>query len=188
MEKFLVVGLGNPGPEYQDTRHNFGFMVLDHWVQEHKTHFIQERYGAYSDFKLKGKLLILIKPNTYVNLSGKAVRYWMQNESIEIKNVLVIVDELALPFGALRLKTQGGNAGHNGLKDIEATLGSQHYARLRMGIGRNFPAGGQVEFVLSRFDSMEQLELPSILERSKDIISNFALLGAERTMNLFNSK
>jgi len=187
MSKFLVVGLGNPGPEYEDTRHNLGFMVLDKLARENGTHFVQDRYGWYSDFKLKGKTFVLIKPNTFVNRSGKAVHYWLQNQKIELENLLVVVDELALPFGTIRLKSKGGDAGHNGLKDIQLVLGSQDYARLRFGLGKNFMPGHQADYVLSGFDEEEKVKLPELLKRSSEIIENFGLIGIERTMNQFNS-
>jgi len=187
MNKILVIGLGNPGPEYQDTRHNLGFMVLDELARENGTHFVHDRYAWYSDFKLKGKTFILIKPNTFVNRSGKAVHYWMQNQHIDLSNVLVVVDELALPFGTLRLKLKGSDAGHNGLKDIQLVLGTQDYARIRFGIGKNFRPGKQADYVLSGFEEEELVELPGLLKKCAEMVSSFGLLGAERTMNLFNT-
>jgi len=187
MDKILVVGLGNPGPEYQDTRHNLGFMVLDHLARENGTHFVQDRFGLYSDFKLKGKMFILIKPNTFVNRSGKAVQYWMNNQHIDLSHLLVIVDELALPFGVLRLKTKGSDAGHNGLKDIQTVLSTQDYSRIRFGIGRNFSPGRQADYVLSPFEKEEQAELPLLLQKCSEMVISFGLSGSERTMNVFNS-
>lgn len=187
MDKILVVGLGNPGPEYQDTRHNLGFMVLDNLARENGTHFIQDRYGLYSDFKAKGKMFILIKPNTFVNRSGKAVHYWMQNQNIPISQLLIIVDELALPFGVLRLKAKGSDAGHNGLKDIQQSLSSQEYSRIRFGIGRDFSPGKQADYVLSPFEKEEKAELPFLLQKCSEMILSFGFKGAERTMNEYNS-
>ncbi len=186
MNKFLLVGLGNPGPEYADTRHNLGFMVLDQLAKDNGTHFVQDRYVSYSDFKVKGRHFILIKPNTFVNRSGKAVHYWLHNQHLELDSLLVVLDDLALPFGSLRLKTKGSDAGHNGLKDIDNSLSSQEYARLRFGIGRNFTAGRQADYVLSGFDPPELLELPRLLKKSTEILISFGLMGAEKTMNLFN--
>jgi PTH1 family peptidyl-tRNA hydrolase len=187
MNKFLIIGLGNPGPEYQDTRHNTGYMILDEIVREKGTHFVSDRYGYYSDFSHKGKNFILIKPTTFVNRSGKAVSYWLQNQHIPLSNLLVIVDELALPFGTLRLKTRGGDAGHNGLKDIELVLASQEYSRLRFGLGRNFSPGKQADFVLSGFEPQERKLLPSLFTKCTEAILNFGLIGAEKTMNLLNT-
>ncbi len=187
MDKFLVVGLGNPGPEYHDTRHNLGFMVLDELARENGTHFVQDRYASYSDFKVKGKMFILIKPNTFVNRSGKAVHYWLQNQHIELSNLLIVVDELALPFGTLRLKTKGSNAGHNGLKDIEFSLSTQEYSRIRFGIGRDFRPGKQADYVLSGFEPEEKILLPGLLKKCSEMVTSFGLSGAERTMNIFNT-
>jgi PTH1 family peptidyl-tRNA hydrolase len=187
MNKILVVGLGNPGPEYQDTRHNLGFMVLDHLARENGTHFVQDRYAHYSDFKLKGTSFILIKPNTFVNRSGKAVHYWLQNQKLDISQLLVIVDELALPFGTLRLKTKGSDAGHNGLKDIQLSLSSSDYSRIRFGIGRNFSPGRQADYVLSGFEKEEVKELPALIQKCSEMVISFGLSGSERTMNQFNS-
>ena len=145
--KYLIAGLGNIGPEYHETRHNIGFMVVDALAQAAGITFNDGRYGFTATMSVKGRQLILLKPSTFMNLSGNAVRYWMQKENIPLENVLIVVDDLALPFGTLRLKGKGSDAGHNGLKHIAATLGTQNYARLRFGIGNDFPRGGQVDFV-----------------------------------------
>ena len=166
--KYLIVGLGNIGEEYRETRHNIGFMVLD--------------------VSLKGRQLILLKPSTYMNLSGNAVRYWMQQEKIPLENVLIVVDDLALPFGTLRLKGKGSDAGHNGLKHIAATLGTQNYARLRFGIGNDFPKGGQIDFVLGHFDEESMKLMPERLEVAQEIIKSFCLAGLNITMNQYNNK
>ena len=186
--KYLIVGLGNIGPEYQDTRHNIGFNVLDAFVKASNTAFEAKRYGAVCEVKLKGRYLILLKPSTYMNLSGKAVHYWLQKEKIPVENMLVIVDDLALPFGSLRLKGKGSDGGHNGLKSLNALLGTSAYARLRYGIGNEFSEGRQVDYVLGKWDEKEQENLPPLLERGKETIISFVLQGMARTMNFFNTK
>ena len=153
--KYLIVGLGNIGPEYQNTRHNIGFKVLDAFAKASNTVFEDMRYGAVATVKLKGRTLILLKPNTYMNLSGKAVSYWMQKEKIELSNLFVVVDDLALPFGTIRLRGKGSDGGHNGLKSINQLLGTQDYTRLRFGIGNEFPKGKQVDYVLGEWSSEE---------------------------------
>ena len=184
--KYLIVGLGNIGPEYADTRHNIGFMILDKLAQEENAKFFNLRLAYYTDFKYKGRQIILIKPTTYMNLSGKALAYWMKEENIPIENVLVLVDDLALPLGTLRLKPKGSAAGHNGLKHIEHTLGHNNYARLRFGIGDNYPKGRQVDYVLDGFDKDELPELPALIDRSIEMIKSFATAGAELTMTRYN--
>jgi PTH1 family peptidyl-tRNA hydrolase len=184
--KYLIVGLGNIGPEYADTRHNIGFMILDKLAKEENCQFFNLRLGYYTDFKLKGRQIILIKPTTYMNLSGKALAYWMKEEHIPIENVLVLVDDLALPFGTLRLKPKGSAAGHNGLKNIEATLGNNDYARLRFGISDNFPKGRQVDYVLDGFDKDEIPALPALIDRSIEMIKSFVTIGTELTMTKYN--
>ena len=154
--KYLIVGLGNIGDEYRDTRHNIGFNVLDAFAKASNIVFKDGRYGATADLSLKGRQLVLLKPSTYMNLSGNAVRYWMQQEKVPLENVLIVVDDLALPFGALRLKPKGSDAGHNGLKHIAAKLGTENYARLRFGIGNNFPKGAQIDYVLGHFSEEEK--------------------------------
>ena len=184
--KYLIVGLGNIGPEYADTRHNIGFMVADALAKQSQTSFYNMRLAYYTELGYKGRQIHLIKPTTYMNLSGKAVNYWMQELKIPIENILIVVDDLALPFGAIRLKPKGSNAGHNGLKSMEASLGSANYARLRFGIGDNFPKGRQADYVLSGFDADEQPELPSLIDRSIEIIQSFVSVGAQLTMTRFN--
>ena len=186
--KYLIVGLGNIGAEYRNTRHNIGFMVLDALAKASNLVFADGRYGATATLSVKGRQLILLKPSTYMNLSGNAVRYWMQQEKIPLENVLVIVDDLALPVGALRLKGQGSDGGHNGLKHIASTLGTTNYARLRFGIGNNFGKGHQVDFVLGAFDSEEQKTVDAQVETVGEIIKSFCFAGLARTMNQFNKK
>ena len=187
--KQLIVGLGNIGDEYADTRHNIGFTILDALAEASNVVFdVNKRYGALAELRLKNQQLILLKPYTYMNLSGNAVRYWVQKEKIEPENLLIVVDDLALPFGALRLKTKGHNAGHNGLEHIQEVLGTTHYNRLRFGIGNDFPQGRQVDFVLDSFTEEEQKRLPERIEKACEIIRSFALSGADITMNLYNNK
>ncbi|WP_072530453.1 aminoacyl-tRNA hydrolase [Bacteroides ilei] len=186
--KYLIVGLGNIGDEYRNTRHNIGFMVLDALAKASNIVFKDGRYGATATLPLKGRQLLLLKPSTYMNLSGNAVRYWMQQEKIPLENVLVVVDDLALPFGSLRLKGKGSDAGHNGLKHIAATLGTQNYARLRFGIGNDFPKGGQVDYVLGHFDENDLKLMPERLETAGEIIKSFCLAGLNITMNQYNNK
>lgn len=186
--KYLIVGLGNIGQEYEGTRHNIGFTVLDTFAKVSNTIFSDKRYGFVAETSVRGRKLILLKPSTYMNLSGNAVRYWMQAEKIPLENVLVIVDDLALPVGALRLKGQGSDGGHNGLKHIAATLGTTAYARLRVGIGSNFGKGHQVDFVLGAFDSEEQKAIDEQLATTTEIIKSFCFAGLARTMNRFNKK
>ncbi len=186
--KYLIVGLGNIGAEYRNTRHNIGFDIVDKMAEIEGVTFEIERYGATATFRHKGRGFVMLKPSTYVNLSGKAVSYWLKKEKIPLKNLLVIVDDLALPFGKLRLKTKGGDAGHNGLKNIQDVLGTTNYARLRFGLGDNFRRGQQVNFVLSKWDDDEAVELDSIMENACEIIKSFAAIGPERTMNFFNKK
>lgn len=186
--KYLIVGLGNIGEEYRETRHNIGFMVLDALAKASNIVFSDGRYGSTAQLSLKGRQLILLKPSTYMNLSGNAVRYWMQQEKIPLENVLIVVDDLALPFGTLRLKGKGSDAGHNGLKHIAATLGTQNYARLRFGIGNDFPKGGQIDFVLGHFDEESMKLMPERLEVAQEIIKSFCLAGLNITMNQYNNK
>ncbi|WP_294453044.1 aminoacyl-tRNA hydrolase [uncultured Bacteroides sp.] len=186
--KYLIVGLGNIGDEYRNTRHNIGFMVLDALAKASNIVFSDKRYGAVANMSLKGKQLLLLKPSTYMNLSGNAVRYWMQQEKIPLENVLIIVDDLALPIGTLRLKGKGSDAGHNGLKHIAATLGTQNYSRLRFGIGNDFPKGGQIDFVLGEFDDEAKKILPERISLAGEIIKSFCLAGLNNTMNQYNNK
>ncbi|WP_405371890.1 aminoacyl-tRNA hydrolase [Phocaeicola sp.] len=186
--KYLIVGLGNIGEEYRNTRHNIGFMVLDALAKASNIVFKDGRYGAISTLSIKGRQMLLLKPSTYMNLSGNAVRYWMQQEKIPLENVLIIVDDLALPFGSLRLKGKGSDAGHNGLKHIAATLGTQNYARLRFGIGNDFPKGGQIDYVLGKFGEEDMKLMPERLETAGEIIKSFCLAGLNITMNQYNNK
>ena len=186
--KYLIVGLGNIGCEYEGTRHNIGFTVLDAFAKAYNTVFADRRYGFVAEASCRGRKLILLKPSTYMNLSGNAVRYWMQAEKIPLENVLVIVDDLALPVGALRLKGQGSDGGHNGLKHIATVLGTNNYARLRFGIGNDFGKGQQVDFVLGTFDNDEQKAVDEQIETVCDIIKSFCFAGLARTMNQYNKK
>lgn len=186
--KYLIAGLGNIGPEYHETRHNIGFMTVDALAEKAGIRFDDGRYGFTARFSLKGRQVVLLKPSTYMNLSGNAVRYWMQKENIPLENLLVVVDDLALPFGTLRLKGKGSDAGHNGLKHIAATLGTQAYARLRFGIGNDFPRGGQIDYVLGHFSDEEYKLIPERLETAGEIIRSFCLAGLDITMNQFNRK
>ena len=186
--KYLIVGLGNIGEEYRNTRHNIGFMVLDALAKASNIVFTDGRYGATASMSVKGRPLLLLKPSTYMTLSGNAVRYWMQQEKIPLENVLIVVDDLALPFGTLRLKGKGSDAGHNGLKHIAATLGTQNYARLRFGIGNDFPRGGQIDFVLGHFSEEDTRLMPERLEMAGEIVKSFCLAGLNITMNQYNNK
>lgn len=186
--KYLIVGLGNIGTEYQDTRHNIGFTILDAFAKASNVFFAENRYGATAEIKLKGRTLFLLKPSTFMNLSGNALRYWMQKENIPIENVLIVVDDIALPFGMLRLKPQGSDAGHNGLKNIQEILGHNNYARLRYGIGNDYSRGKQVEYVLSKWSEEELQKIPERADKASEIIKSFCLAGMQLTMNQFNNK
>jgi PTH1 family peptidyl-tRNA hydrolase len=186
--KYLVAGLGNPGKEYENTRHNIGYKVLDALADASNIIFSDGRYGWTAEYRFKSRTFILLKPTTYMNLSGKAVNYWMQKENITIENLLVIVDDLSLPLGSLRLRAKGSDAGHNGLKSIAETLGSQEYARLRFGIGDNFRQGQQIDYVLGEWDKQEKLELPALIDSSIEIIKSFGTIGISQTMTFFNKR
>lgn len=186
--KYLIAGLGNIGNEYQYTRHNIGFRVLDALAKASNVVFTDRRYGEVAELKVKGKTLILLKPSTYMNLSGNAVRYWLKEEKIPVENLLVVVDDLALPFGSLRLKWKGSDAGHNGLKNIQSILGTQEYSRLRFGIGSEFAKGRQIDYVLGEFSDEEEKALPERLVVADDIIKSFCLSGLQITMNQYNNK
>ena len=186
--KYLVVGLGNIGPEYADTRHNIGFDVLDAFVKASNAVFEDKRYGAVCELKLKGRTVVLLKPNTYMNLSGKAVNYWMKEKKTERENLLVISDDLALPLGTIRMRKQGSEGGHNGLKSITESIGGNDYARLRVGIGDNFSKGSQINYVLGTFRDEERKELPFILERAVKAIEAFITMGPDRAMTICNAK
>lgn len=185
--KFLIAGLGNPGPKYELTRHNFGFLVLDQLADKAGASFAVDRHAEKTEFKHKGRTIHLIKPTTFMNLSGKAIAFWLQELKIDKQNLLVVVDDIALPFGSLRLRTKGSAAGHNGLKDIEATLNGQDYARLRLGVGDTFHKGQQVDYVLSNFSATEFEAIPAIIEKANEMILAFCTIGAERTMAQFNN-
>ena len=184
--KYLIVGLGNIGPEYAYTRHNIGFLIADQLVKDLGGSFSNLRLAYYAEVSFKGKKLHVIKPTTFMNLSGKAVNYWMQEFKVPYENVLVIVDDLALPLGKLRLKLQGSSAGHNGLKSIEALCGGQAYPRLRFGIGDDFPKGRQADYVLSNFYKEELPELPGLIDKSIELIKSFVTIGPAKTMTAFN--
>ncbi|MHA4893200.1 aminoacyl-tRNA hydrolase [Pedobacter sp. PWIIR3] len=184
--KYLIVGLGNIGPEYTYTRHNIGFLIADQLVKDLEGYYSNSRLAYYSELSFKGKKLHVIKPTTFMNLSGKSVNYWMHELRIPIENVLVLVDDLALPLGKLRLKLQGSSAGHNGLKSIEELCGGQAYPRLRFGISDNFGRGGQADYVLSNFDKDEVPELPDLIDRSVELIKSFVTAGPAKTMTAFN--
>ncbi|MDY9918062.1 peptidyl-tRNA hydrolase [Porphyromonadaceae bacterium NLAE-zl-C104] len=185
--KYLIAGLGNIGPDYEQTRHNIGFMVLDAFAKASNTVFEDRRYGFVAEMRLRNKSLILLKPSTFMNLSGNAIRYWLQKEKIENQNLLVVVDDLALPFGTLRMKSKGSDAGHNGLKHIQGLIG-QNYPRLRFGIGDNFPQGRQIDYVLDRFSEEEQRLLPERIDMAVDMIRSFCLAGIHITMNQYNNR
>ena len=187
MEKFLIVGLGNPGAEYEGTRHNTGYMVLDALAKASNIVFEDKRYGYVAEMSLRGRKLFLLKPTTYMNLSGNAVRYWLQKENIDQKRLLVVVDELALPLGTFRLKANGSNGGHNGLGHIQQLIGQQ-YARLRMGIGNEFQHGKQVDWVLGRYSDEEMQTLQPAIDTAVEVIKSFVLSGIDFTMNAFNHK
>ncbi len=186
--KYLIAGLGNIGSEYAHTRHNIGFNILDSLAKSESLTFQDLRYGAITEYKFKGRIFLLLKPNTYVNLSGKAISYWVQKEKINIENLLVIVDDIAIPFGTLRIKTKGGDAGHNGLRSIQEVLGHNNYARLRFGVGDNFRRGHQADYVLGNWDTNEQKALPERIDKAIEIIKSFGTIGAHQSMNLYNNK
>jgi PTH1 family peptidyl-tRNA hydrolase len=187
MDKYLIVGLGNPGDEYAGTRHNTGYMVLDAFAKASNIVFEDKRYGYVAETSLKGRKVFLLKPTTFMNLSGNAVRYWLQKENIDQQRLLVVVDDLALPLGVLRLKGSGSAGSHNGLGHIQQLIGTQ-YARLRVGIGNDFPRGGQVDWVLGHYSDADMQILQPKIETSVDIIKSFVLAGVNITMNQFNHK
>lgn len=186
--KYLIVGLGNIGAEYAETRHNIGFKVLDALAEASNTLFSTVRYGDLAEARYKGRTLLLLKPSTYMNLSGKAVRYWMEAEKIPLENLLVVSDDIALPFGTLRLRPKGSAGGHNGLKNIAELLGTEEYARMRFGVGGDFPRGHQVDYVLGEWTPEERQALPERLKVFVDAIRSFATQGCAMTMNFFNRK
>ncbi|MDR1006790.1 MAG: aminoacyl-tRNA hydrolase [Bacteroidales bacterium] len=193
--KYLIVGLGNPTAEYEQTRHNIGYMVLDNYVRllnnedsSWQYKFSLERHAFICETKHKGRTIILAKPTTFMNLSGKAVRYWLDKEKIPLDNMLIVVDDLALDTGVLRIRLSGGAGGHNGLTDIIESIGTNKFNRLRFGIGNNYPKGRQVDYVLSKFDAAEMELISPKLDVCSDIIKSFSIIGIDRTMNTFNGK
>jgi PTH1 family peptidyl-tRNA hydrolase len=188
MKKFLIVGLGNIGAEYVNTRHNIGFKVLDFLARKESLDFQTVKLGSLAEYKLKGRTLLLLKPNTYMNLSGKAAQYWMEKEKIEKDNVLIITDDLNLSFGTIRIKPKGSDGGHNGLKSIQQTLNSSDYPRFRFGISDEFKKGKQVDYVLGEWDEIEKEKLPERLEIASEAVKSFALAGLENTMTTYNGK
>jgi len=188
MKKYLIVGLGNIGEKYHNTRHNIGFKILDYLVSEASLNFETQKLGDIASYKFKGRTFILLKPSTYMNLSGKAVLYWLTKEKIPLENLLVITDDLNLPFGSLRVKTKGSDGGHNGLKDIQDKLNTTKYNRFRFGISDAFSKGRQVDYVLSDWTDEETKNLPERFEKSFEIIKSFGTAGIKHTMNDFNGK
>ena len=188
MKKFLIVGLGNIGAEYVNTRHNIGFKILDYFANQENVSFQTQKLGDVAEFKIKGRAVLLLKPNTYMNLSGKAVKYWLEKENIEKENILVITDDLNLSFGSIRIKSKGSDGGHNGLKNIQLLLNSTEYPRYRFGISDAFKKGKQVDYVLGEWSLEEKEALKERLGVSAKIIKSFALAGLNNTMNLFNGK
>lgn len=186
--KYLIVGLGNIGDEYQNTRHNIGFKMLDAFAEASNIAFEGKRYGFVGKGRIKNAEVVLLKPSTFMNLSGNAVRYWMNEEKIPLENLLVLVDDLNLPFGAIRIRKQGSNGGHNGLGHIQQVLCTENYARVRFGIGNEYVRGAQINFVLGEWTPDEQAAMPERLEVVKQIIPSFCLQGIDRTMNLYNGK
>lgn len=186
--KYLIVGLGNIGTEYVGTRHNIGFRVIDAFAKAQNAEWADKRYGAVAHCRVKNAELTLLKPSTYMNLSGQAVRYWAQQEKIQIENILVIVDDLSLPVGKIRLRGNGSAGGHNGLKNIESCMMTQNYARIKFGIGNDFPKGGQVDFVLGQFSDEDNKVIDEKAEYVGEMIKSFCLQGLDRTMNQYNKK
>ncbi len=186
--KYLIAGLGNIGKEYENTRHNIGFKILDALADASNISFKDKRYGFVSEYKFKARSFILLKPTTYMNLSGRAVNYWLQKEKINIQNLLVLVDDIALDYGVIRVRAKGGAGGHNGLISIQQTLGRNDYARLRFGVGDNFHPGFQSDYVLSGWATDEEKELSGKIDTCIEIIQSFGTIGIERTMNFFNKR
>ena len=188
MKKFLIVGLGNIGEAYLNTRHNIGFKIVDEVAEEHKITFETEKLGDVATFRLKGRTFILLKPSTYMNLSGKAVKYWMDKENISVENILVVTDDVHIDFGTIRIKAKGSAGGHNGLKDIQQVLNTQEYARFRFGVGANYSKGRQADFVLGQWSKEETSQLIERLPTAAKIITSFGTAGLANTMNEFNGK
>ena len=185
---YLVVGLGNIGAEYASTRHNMGFMVLDAWAQASNLVFESKRYGSIAEYSFKGRKFTLLKPSTYMNLSGNAVRYWMQKLNIPVENIIIICDDLNLPFGTVRMRRKGSDGGHNGLKNIQEMIGTQEYARIRIGIGNDFQHGGQIDFVLGKISEEEADIINKTSEKIIAGVKEFATAGPDRAMNNLNTK
>jgi PTH1 family peptidyl-tRNA hydrolase len=188
MKKFLIVGLGNIGDTYTNTRHNIGFKIVDEVAQEQKVTFETEKLGDVATFRFKGRTFVLLKPSTFMNLSGKAVKYWMQKENIAIENILIVTDDVHIDFGSIRLKAKGSAGGHNGLRDIQENLNTQQYARFRFGVGGNYSKGRQADFVLGEWNKEETSQLIERLPTSAKIITSFGTAGLANTMNTFNGK
>ena len=186
--KYLIVGLGNIGPEYAETRHNIGFMVLDYLASKFDAKFDTGRHAFVTEIKTKGRTFVLVKPTTYMNLSGKAVGHYLNSLKLPPEQMMVITDDIAIPFGKLRIRAKGSAGGHNGLKHIEQTLGHNNYPRLRFGVGDNYNKGKQVDYVLSKFSEDEQIELKTLIEKAADSVVAFGAIGLERTMNQYNTK
>lgn len=186
--KYLIAGLGNIGSEYTNTRHNIGFNILNILADKEDLKFEEKRYGSIATYRFKGRTFILLKPNTYMNLSGNAIQYWLQTEKIPVENLLVLVDDLALPFGTVRLKPKGSDAGHNGLKHIQATLGHSNYSRIRFGIGNDFPKGRQIDYVLGEWNADEKAALKTRIDLAIEMIKSFGTIGTQLTMTQFNNK
>lgn len=186
MKRFLIVCLGNIGAEYVGTRHNAGFMVADALAEDAGVNFESKRYGDMAKIRVKNCEMLVLKPSTFMNLSGQAVRYWMNQEKLPLENLLVVVDDMAIPFGSIRMRKQGSDAGHNGLKNIASELGTQNYARLRFGIGNGFPRGGQIDFVLGKFPPEEREKMPEVLKKAADAVKAFCLSGVDFAMNHYN--
>ena len=188
MKKYLIVGLGNIGPKYHNTRHNIGFKLVDAYAEEQAASWSTEKLGDVAYTKVRGRTVVLLKPNTYMNLSGKAVKYWMQKENISIENILIITDDLNLDFGTIRVKTKGSDGGHNGLKDIQNQLMTSSYPRFRFGIGDRFSKGKQIDYVLGEWDKNEDLDMPERIDISCKVIESFIASGVSNTMNAYNGK
>ena len=188
MKKLLIVGLGNPGPQYKYTRHNIGFLVAGRLAERLNAGFKTERYAEVAQANYRGKRFVIVKPATYMNLSGKAVRYWLEKENIDKNNLMVITDDVNLDFGTIRIRPKGSDGGHNGLKNIQEILGTTQYPRLRFGIGNDFPKGGQVDYVLGKWTPEQMEHLPELIDKAVDALINFAQEGLQRTMNKFNKK
>ena len=188
MKKFLIVGLGNIGDKYTNTRHNIGFKIVDEVAEEHNVTFETEKLGDVATFRLKGRTFILLKPSTFMNLSGKSVKYWMEKEKISVENILVVTDDVNIDFGVIRVKAKGSAGGHNGLKDIQEKLNTQQYARFRFGVGGNYSRGRQADFVLGEWNKEEISQLIERIPTSAKVITSFGTAGLANTMNTFNGK